>query len=89
MLTFVIKLQFSYKSRINNKLQFVEGMDSTRLVEAPWWPKSTNSAAYNQSFFNASIAFLKTGCKSRVILPSELRGRRNRMQPAKQRQTEN
>jgi len=36
MLTFVIKLQFSYKSRIINKLQFEEGMDTTRLVEAPW-----------------------------------------------------
>jgi len=49
MLTFVITLQFSYKSRINNKQQFVEGMDTTRLVEAPWWPKSTNSATYNQT----------------------------------------
>jgi len=36
MLTFVIKLQFSYKSRINKKLQFDEGMDTTRLIEAPW-----------------------------------------------------
>jgi hypothetical protein len=79
MLTYVIQLQFSYMSRINNKLQFDEGMDTTRVVEAPWWHKSTNSATYNQPFFNASIAFLS---KSRVILPSELRSRRNRTQPA-------
>ena len=56
MLTFLIKLQFSYNSRINNKLQFDERMDTTRLVEVPWWPKSTNSATYNQPFFNASIS---------------------------------
>jgi hypothetical protein len=36
MLTFVIKLQFSYMSGINKKLQFDEGMDTTRLVEALW-----------------------------------------------------